>query len=129
MKARFVMAVAAVTVLVPAVCFAQASTTTGVVGGAVAGAVVGGPVGAVVGGVIGGTIGSAAEPPREVYNYVEEDQMPSVAYQERLAVGEPLPETVVVRRVPQHDEWGYAVVNNHRVIIDNRSRKIVKVIE
>jgi hypothetical protein len=82
-----------------------------------------------VGGVIGGTIGSAAEPPREVYTYVEQDQMPSVTYQERIVVGEPLPETVVVRRVPQHDEWGYAVVNNRRVIVDNRSRKVVKVIE
>jgi hypothetical protein len=129
MKARFLFAVAAAAVLTPAVCFAQASTTTGVVGGAVAGGVVGGPIGAVVGGVIGGTIGAAAEPPREVYTYVEQDQMPSVTYQERIVVGEPLSETVVVRRVPQHDEWGYAVVNNRRVIVDNRSRKVVKIIE
>jgi hypothetical protein len=31
--------------------------------------------------------------------------------------------------VPQHDEWGYAVVNDRRVIVDNRSRKVVKVID
>lgn len=128
MKTRFLIAVAAV-VLTPAACFAQASTTTGVVGGAVTGAVIGGPVGAVVGGVVGGTIGAAAEPPQEVYTYVERDQMPSVTYQQRVVVGEPLAETVVVRRVPQHDEWGYAVVNNRRVIVDNRSRKVVKVID
>lgn len=129
MKARFLIAVAAGVVLAPAVCFAQATTTTGAVGGAVTGAVVGGPVGAVVGGVVGGTVGAAAEPPREVYTYVEHDQMPSVAVQERVVVGEPLPPTVVVRRVPQHDEWGYAVVNSRRVIVDNRSRKVVKVID
>jgi hypothetical protein len=52
-----------------------------------------------------------------------------VAVQERIVVGEPLPQTVEVRRVPQHDEWGYAVVNDRRVIIDNRNRKVVKVID
>ena len=82
-----------------------------------------------VGGIVGGTIGAAAEPPREVYTYVEHEKMPSVTYRERVVVGEPLGESVVVRRVPQHDEWGYAVVNNRRVIVDNRNRKVVKIID
>ncbi|HMJ43182.1 MAG TPA: DUF1236 domain-containing protein [Pseudolabrys sp.] len=129
MRTRLFITVAAATILAPSICFAQASTTTGVVGGAAAGAVVGGPVGAVVGGVVGGTVGAAAEPPREVYTYVERERIPSVAVQERIVVGEPLPQTVQVRRVPQHDEWGYAVINDRRVIIDNRSRKVVKVID
>jgi hypothetical protein len=129
MKARFLIAAAATLLLAPAVCFGQASTTTGVVGGAAAGAVVGGPVGAVVGGAMGGTIGAAAEPPREVYTYVEHEQVPSVTYKEKITVGEPLAETVQIRRVPQHDEWGYAVVNNRRVIVENRTRKVVKVID
>jgi hypothetical protein len=128
MKARFLIAVAA-GLVAPTTCFAQASTTTGIVGGAATGAVVGGPVGAVVGGIVGGTIGAAAEPPREVYTYVEHEKMPSVTYRERVVVGEPLSESVVVRRVPQHDEWGYAVVNDRRVIVDNRSRKVVKIID
>ena len=116
-------------VCAPTICLAQASTTTGAVGGAVTGAVVGGPVGAVVGGVVGGSIGAAAEPPREVYTYVERERVPSVTYRERVAVGESLPATVEIHRVPQHDEYGYVVLNDRRVIVDNRSRKIVKVIE
>jgi len=129
MKTKLFISVAAAAFLAPAICFAQATTTTGVVGGAVTGAVVGGPVGAVVGGIVGGTIGAAAEPPREVYTYVERERIPSVVVEERVVVGEPLPQAVEIRRVPQYDEWGYAVVNNHRVIVENRSRKVVKVID
>jgi|SRR5581483_5133674 len=128
MKARLLISAAAV-VLAPAVCFAQASTATGVVGGAAAGAVIGGPVGAVVGGVIGGSVGAAAEPPREYYTVVQREPMASVPVQSRIVVGETLPETVVVRRVPQYDQWGYAVVNDRRVVVDNSTRKIVKIIE
>jgi hypothetical protein len=111
----------------PAVAFAQASTATGVVGGAAAGAVVGGPVGAVVGGIAGGTIGAAVEPPREVQTYVLEHPAPSVTVQEQVVIGEPLPQTVEIRTVPQHDQFAYAVVNNQRVVVDAKTRKVVKI--
>ena len=113
--------------LAPAAAFAQATTATGVIGGAVTGAVVGGPVGAVVGGVIGGTVGAAVEPPPEVRTYVMEERIPSVAVQEQIVVGQPLPSTVMLRPVPQHQQYAYAVVNNERVIVDAGTRKVIKI--
>jgi hypothetical protein len=119
--------------LVPAAAVAQtpapgATTTTGVVGGAVTGAVVGGPVGAVVGGIVGGAIGAAAEPPAEVRTYVMQERVPSVRA-ETLVIGEPLPATVEVRPVPRYPQYGYAVVNDRRVIVEPKTRQVIKVYE
>jgi len=98
------------------------------VGGAAVGAVVGGPVGAVVGAGVGGVVGNVAEPPKEVVTYVEHENIPSVAVQDEVVVGRPLPATVELRPVPQHTEFRYAYVNNSRVIVDARSGKVVKII-
>ena len=109
----------------------DAAITTGV-GGAVTGAFVGGPVGAVVGGVLGVTAGAALNPPpREVVTYVEEQPVPQqkVVVQQRVRVGATLPETVVIERVPNNDRYAYAFVNDQRVIIEPRSRKVVKIIQ
>lgn len=129
MRTRFMIALLAATTLAPAAAFAQASTAGGAVGGAVIGGAVGGPVGAVVGAGVGATVGMAAEPPGEVVTYVQRDSSPSVVYKERVVVGEPLAETVELRPVPQHTEYRYAVINNQRVIVDGRSRKVVKIIQ
>jgi hypothetical protein len=129
MRTRFIITLLAATTLAPAAAFAQASTATGAVGGAVVGGVVGGPVGAVVGAGVGGTVGLAAEPPREVVTYVQREEIPSVAVQERVVVGEPLPATVQLRSVPQHTEYRYAVVNNQRVIVEPKTRKVIKIIQ
>jgi hypothetical protein len=128
MRIKLLAAVAALS-LVPAVAFGQASTATGAVGGAAVGAVVGGPVGAVVGAGVGGTVGMAAEPPAPVVTYVEREDIPSVAVQEHVVVGEPLPATVTLHTVPKYKQYSYAVVNNKRVIVEPRSRKVVKIIE
>ena len=129
MRIRFTLALLAATALAPAAAFAQASTAGGAVGGAVVGGVVGGPVGAVIGAGVGATVGMAAEPPNEVVTYVQRENAPSVVYKERVVVGEPLAETVELRPVPQHTEYRYAVINNQRVIVDGRSRKVVKIIQ
>ena len=44
-------------------------------------------------------------------------------------VGEPLPATVELRPVPSHAEYRYAVVNERRVIVEPRTRKVVKIID
>ena len=44
-------------------------------------------------------------------------------------VGEPLPEYVELRPVPSHAEYRYGVVNDQRVIVEPRSRKIIRIIE
>jgi hypothetical protein len=127
MKIR-ILATAAILALAPAAAFAQTSTVGGAVGGAAVGAAVGGPVGAVVGAGVGGVVGNAAEPPREVVTYVEHENIPSVAVQDEIVVGRPLPATVELRPVPKHTEFRYAYVNNSRVIVDSRSGKVVKII-
>lgn len=127
MQTRLLVAAAALA-LTPSLALAQATTTTGAVGGAVTGAVVGGPVGAVVGGVAGATIGAAVEPPPEVHTYVMEEEAPSVTVRERVVVGQPLPASVELRTIPNHTEYRYAVVNNERVIVEPRSRKVIKIV-
>ncbi len=123
------LATAAALAIAPTVVFAQGSTVGGAVGGAVVGGAVGGPVGAVIGAGVGGTVGAAAEPPNEVITYVEHNPAPSIAVQERIVVGEPVPATVQLRPVPKHTEFRYAYVNNSRVIVDSRSGKVVKIID
>jgi hypothetical protein len=44
-------------------------------------------------------------------------------------VGEPLPETVELRPVRNYTEYRYAVVNDRRVIVEPRTRKIIKIID
>lgn len=129
MRVRFILALMAAAAM-PAAAWAQANAVGGAVGGAAVGAVVGGPVGAVVGAAVGGTVGAATEPPPDaVVTYVEREDVPSVAVQERVVVGEALPETVVIHKVPQHETYAYAVVNKQRVIVDPQSRKVIKIIE
>ena len=48
---------------------------------------------------------------------------------ERVVVGEPLPAEVELRPVPRHTEYRYAVVNDRRVIVDPRTRKVIKIID
>jgi hypothetical protein len=46
-----------------------------------------------------------------------------------VAVGTALPDTVVVKKVPDNEDYEYAVVNKKRVIIEPKTRKVVKIIE
>jgi uncharacterized membrane protein len=136
MRTPLLISLAVAALSVPAIAFAQsappppgATTSTGVVGGAITGAVVGGPVGAVVGGIIGGSIGAAAEPPVEVRTYVMQEQIPSARVTENVVVGQPLASTVEVRPVPKYPQYGYAVVNDRRVIVEPKTRQVIKVYE
>ena len=111
--------------------FAQSSTVNGAAGGAVTGAIVGGPVGAAVGGVAGAVVGTAIDPPPEkVVTYVREAPAPSakVVVKEKVVVGQPLPEAVVVTPVPENPKYAYAIVDDERVIVEPSSRKVIQVI-
>ena len=121
MKALCIAALAAV-VAVPSAAYAQDDNRAvggvgGALGGAAVGTAVGGPVGAVVGAGVGAIVGSSLP------------AQPSVTYDQPVVVGEALPETVTVYPVPRYTQYDYAVVNNQRVIIDPRTRRIVRVIE
>jgi hypothetical protein len=66
--------------------------------------------------------------PDEVDRYVTEQPYDdSVVYDDEVTVGESLPEDVIVREVPEHDDYSYAIVNKRRVIVEPRTRKVIKV--
>jgi hypothetical protein len=120
------IAVLAAAVAVPPLAFAQDQQTNppppvggvgGALGGAAVGGVVGGPVGAVVGAGVGAIVGSSLPP------------QPSVTYTQPVVVGQALPENVTVYPVPQSQQYDYTIINNHRVIIDPRTRRIVRVVD
>lgn len=108
---------------------AQSTTATGAVEGARAGGAVAGPVGEIVGGTVGAAVGAAVEIPNAVITSVQRERAPSVTVRERVVVGEPLPPTVVLRTVPSHTEYRYAVVNDRRVIVEPRTRRIIRIID
>jgi hypothetical protein len=116
-----ILAMIAIALAIPCAAYAEDDRPVGSVGGALGGAAVGtavgGPVGAVVGAGVGAIVGSTLP------------QEPSVAYDGPVVVGEPLPQSVVVYPVPQYPDYTYAVINDHRVIVDRGSHRIVRVIE
>ena len=103
---------------------------TGGVTGAVAGAIVGGPVGAVVGGgagvVAGGAAGTVIDPPERVRTYVRSNEIEPVYLDGEVVVGAGLPETVVLRDIPEY-EYRYVYVNGQPVLVEPSSRRIVYV--
>ncbi|CDM61112.1 MULTISPECIES: DUF1236 domain-containing protein [Rhizobium] len=112
--------------------FAQSSTVTGAAGGAATGAIVGGPAGAAVGGIVGGVAGSLLDPPpQKVITYVQQAPAPTtkVVVKEKVVVGQPLPQTVIVTPVPDDPKYAYAIVNDQRVIVEPSSRKVIQVIQ
>ena len=67
--------------------------------------------------------------PSEVETYVVKEKTPSVMVQDEVIVGSELPRAIVIHKVPKFDAFSYAVVNNRRVIVDAKTRRIVKIIE
>src|SRR5215207_10718235 len=99
MKNRFVISLAAVSLLASSAAFAQSTTVQGANEGARAGGAVGGPIGEAVGGTVGAAVGLGLEIPNAVITSIPE-RGPSVTVRERVVVGEPLPPTVELRTVP-----------------------------
>jgi len=68
--------------------------------------------------------------PDTVTTYVGEQPLDDTTVVEGdVAVGTALPETVVIKKVPDNDSFDYAIVNKKRVIVEPATRKVVKVIE
>jgi Protein of unknown function (DUF1236) len=129
MKNRLAVSLLALAMLAPGAAFAQSTTATGAANGARTGHDAAGPVGEVVGGTVGAALGAAVEIPNAVIMSVQGERAPSVTVKERVAVGEPLPASVELRTVPSHTEYRYAVVNERRVIVEPRTRKIIKILD
>ncbi|WP_349631411.1 DUF1236 domain-containing protein [Bradyrhizobium sp. BR 10289] len=127
MKTRLAITLAAASLLASSAAFAQSTTEQGARDGARAGGDIGGPIGAMVGGTVGAAVGAGLEIPNAVLGGIPRDD--SVVVHERVVVGEPLPPTVVLRPVPNYTEYRYAVVNDRRVIVEPRTRRVVKIID
>ena len=128
MQNRFAISLIAASLLTSGAAFAQSTTVEGARNGARAGGAVGGPVGEVVGGTVGAAVGLGLEIPNAVITSIPRNE-PSVVVRERVVVGEPLPPTVELRTVPSHTEYRYAVVNDRRVMVEPRTRKIIRILD
>jgi uncharacterized protein DUF1236 len=129
------------TMLVATISLPVAVQAQGTIRGAQDGAAVGdreaGPVGAVVGGAVGavtGTIGGILgidDRPR-FHEYVVDQHHPSYHYGD-LRVGAILPpEGVTYYDIPGEyhvQGYRYAFVNDHAVLVDPRTRKIVEIVD
>jgi Protein of unknown function (DUF1236) len=136
MRARFLVALLAAAAIAPVAAQAQYHASEDAASGAAAGNSVAGPVGAAVGAAVGGTVGAAgdiahdvlAPPPPPVITYVQREDEPSVTVEKDVVVGRPLPPRVKVYVVPHHRRYAYAIVNHERVIVNPRTRTVIKVI-
>ena len=129
MKRRFAVSLTALSLLASGSAWAQSTTTAGAVNGARTGGAVAGPIGEIVGGTVGAAVGAAVEIPNAVITSVRGERVDSVTIEEPVVVGEPLPAAVEVRPVPGYTDYRYAVVNDRRLIVDPRTRRVIRVIE
>jgi hypothetical protein len=127
MKMKLAGSLLALSLLVSSSAFAQSTTATGAASGARTGGAVAGPIGEIVGGTVGAAVGAAVEIPNAVITSIPDDR--SVTIQDRIVVGEPLPAAVEVRPVPGYSDYRYAVVNDQRVIVDPRTRRVIRIID
>lgn len=114
---------------VPGLALAQGATQRGAADGAAAGGQIGGPVGAAVGGTVGAAVGAAVDIPAAVIGTITGAHQPSVVVEEEIVVGRPLPRGVELYPVPNYRQYRYAVVNDHRVIVEPRTRRVLRIID
>jgi len=113
-------------------------TVRGAQEGAAAGDRAAGPLGAVVGGTVGavaGTIGGilGVEDRPRFRTYVVEQRVPSYRYSDEFIVGAMLPENgITYYDIPGEyhvQGYRYAYVNDHPVLVDPRTHRIVQIID
>ena len=67
--------------------------------------------------------------PDTVTTYVTEQPMDETTVDADVAVGNTLPDQVVIKKVPDNDDFAYAVVNKQRVIVEPSTRRVIKIIQ
>ena len=113
-------------------------TVRGAQDGAAAGDRAAGPIGAIVGGTVGAAVGTVGgilgveERPR-FRTYVVNERHPSYRYDSDLRVGAVLPESgVTYYEVPAEYHvtgYRYTYVNEHPVLVDPLTRRVVQIID
>jgi hypothetical protein len=138
MQKKFGIAVATALLATPFAALAQ-GIPGGMERGAAEGSVVGGPVGGVVGGVMSGVAGGVrgllgADELPAFREHVLREGRSSYAYSKPLRPGIVLPPHGIVY-YPVPPEYGvspryrYTIVNQHAILVDPRTRRVVQVID
>lgn len=72
-----------------------------------------------------------ATPPTAVVDYVKGQPTPvsTALVEEPLVAGQPLSSHVMLVAVPDDPNFAYAIVNNQRVIVEPKSRRVVQIIQ
>jgi Protein of unknown function (DUF1236) len=138
MQTKLMVPMIALALLALPVAAQAQGTVRGAQEGAAEGAYQAGPIGAVVGGALGavaGTVGGilgVEERPR-FRSYVVEQRLPSYRYEEDFRVGAVLPqEGITYYEIPGEyriQGYRYAYVNDHAVLVDPHTRRIVQIID
>ncbi len=89
----------------------------GALSGAALGALIGGPPGVLIGAGLGALVGS------------QSPAMPARFRERPVTVGEALPAFYVYRDIPDFPDFQYLVLNNRRVIVDRKFRRVVRIVE
>jgi hypothetical protein len=125
------------TLALPVAAQAQ-GTVRGAQDGAAAGDRAAGPIGAIIGGTVGAAVGTVGgilgdEDRPRFREYVARERRPSYRYRDELRVGVVLPESgVTYYDVPADYHvtgYRYTYVNDHAVLVEPRTRRVVQIIE
>jgi Protein of unknown function (DUF1236) len=138
MKTRIIGSMMLVAALALPVAAQAQGTVRGAQDGAAAGDRAAGPLGAVVGGTVGAAVGTVGgilgvqERPR-FREYVVRERVPSYRYDNDLRVGVVLPESgITYYDVPAEYHvtgYRYTYVNEHPVLVDPHTRRVVQIID
>ncbi|MFB2551177.1 DUF1236 domain-containing protein [Ensifer soli] len=67
--------------------------------------------------------------PGEVRTYVLEQDVPSIAYDGDVLIGEVLPQSVETHVIDGNGSYAYTVVNERHVVVDPQTRQVIEIIE
>ena len=138
MKSKIVGSMLLLTALALPVAAQAQGTVRGAQEGAAAGDRAAGPVGAIVGGTVGAAVGTVGgilgvEDRPRFHDYVVRERHPSYRYDNDFRVGAMLPESgVIYYDVPAEYHvtgYRYTYVNDHAVLVDPRTHRIVQIID
>ncbi|MGA8886084.1 MAG: DUF1236 domain-containing protein [Pseudolabrys sp.] len=138
MRARLLVSMTALALAALPVAAQAQGTVRGAQEGAEAGGRAAGPLGAVVGGTVGaatGTVGGilGVEDRPRFREYVVREHIPSYRYEQELRVGAVLPDHgVTYYDVPAEYHvtgYRYTYVNEHPVLVEPRTRRVVQIID
>ena len=102
---------------------AAAGGTAGAAAGATAGFFIAGPLGAVVGGVIGAGVGAGVS--SDAQDYARSHREASVTYDGDIRPGYRVGTGLHMYPVPNDEKYSYVYVNDHPVLIDNKTGTVV----